>query len=290
MDVDEAWRLQRQWSVVATRTADDLNRWRSINLGLIVFGALLGALAAQTQWFPRTMTVVLGAVGAAALAVAGIIQARLLTADRIRARVGTRAASEALKGIVYQYLAGVEPFSGPDRNANLAEKVSEVERLAADHASLVAGVAPGATAVPQVNGVADYVGKRAEDQRSWHEQRTAKHKARARYWRTAELIATGAAAVLAAVGGVWHGPNLSAWVAVATTVGTAFAAHLASQQHDRIADTYARTVLSLKDAIRRFAADSATKEEAADFVANVEQVLAAQNDAWVSLFSAKSGA
>ena len=53
MDVDEAWRLQRQWSVVATKTADDLTRWRSINLGLIVLGALLGALAAQSQWFPQ---------------------------------------------------------------------------------------------------------------------------------------------------------------------------------------------------------------------------------------------
>jgi Flp pilus assembly protein TadB len=236
------------------------------------------------------MTVVLGAVGTAALAAAGTIQARLLTADRIRARVGTRAASEALKGIVYQYLARVEPFSGSDRNANPADKVSEVERLAADHASLVAGAAPGARAVPHVNGVADYLRKRAEDQRNWHEQRTAKHKAQARHWRTAELIATGAAAVLAAVGGVWHGPNLSAWVAVATTAGAAFAAHLASQQHDRVADSYARTVLSLNDAIRRFAAESATKEEAAEFVANVEQVLAAHNDAWVGLFSAKSGA
>jgi hypothetical protein len=154
------------------------------------------------------MTVVLGAVGTAALAAAGIIQARLLTADRIRARVGTRAASEALKGIVYQYLARVEPFSGSDRNANPADKVSEVERLAADHASLVAGAAPDARAVPHVNGVADYLRKRAEDQRNWHEQRTAKHKAQARYWRTAELIATGAAAVLAAVGGclAWAEP------------------------------------------------------------------------------------
>jgi SMODS and SLOG-associating 2TM effector domain 1/Protein of unknown function (DUF4231) len=290
MDVGEAWQLQRRWSVVATKTADDLNRWRSINLGLIVLGALLGALAAQSQWFPPTMTLVLGAAGAAALAVAGIIQARLLTADRIRARVVTRAGSEALKGIVYQYLAGVEPFASKNRNANLAEKVGEVERLAADHASLVAGAAPDARAVPQVNGVADYVEKRAEDQRSWHEQRTAKHKALARYWRTAELIATGAAAFLAAVGGVWHAANLSAWVAVATTAGAAFAAHLASQQHDRIADTYAQTVLSLNDAIRRFDAESATKDEAAAFVANVEQVLAAQNDAWVGLFSARSSA
>jgi hypothetical protein len=41
---------------------------------------------------------------------------------------------------------------------------------------------------------------------------------------------------------------------------------------------------------RRFVAESATKEEAAEFVANVEQVLAAQNYAWVGPFSAKSGA
>jgi hypothetical protein len=203
--------------------------------------------------------------------------------------VGTRAASEALKGIVYQYLARVEPFSGSDRNANLAEKVSEVERLAADHASLVAGAAPDARAVPHVNGVADYLRKRAEDQRNWHEQRTAKHKA-------CPLLADGRTDRYRSGRRPCGGRRCLAW---AEPVRLGRCCHdgrccvcrpLASQQHDRIADSYARTVLSLNDAIRRFAAESATKEEAAEFVANVEQVLPAQNDAWVGLFSAKSGA
>ena len=290
MDVNEAWRLHRRWSVVAAKTADDLSRWRSINLALVLLGALLGALAAQSQWFSKTVTIVLGGTAAGALAIAGIIQAKMLTADQIHARVGTRAGSEAFKGIVFQYLAGVAPFAGADRAAALAKKVSDAEGLAADCASLVAGSEPDAKEIPAVQGVADYVKKRAEEQRDWHDSRTAKHKARARNWRRAELISTGAAAALAAVGGVWHGPNLSAWVAVATTAGTAFAAHLASQQHDRIADAYARTVLTLSAALRSFDAARTTEEEAADFVAKVEQILAAQNETWVSLFSVRSGA
>ena len=287
LSVNEVWQLHRRWSLVATRTADHLDRWRSRNLALVLLGALFAALASQSQWFSQTVTVVLGAIGAATLALAGVIQARLLTADRIRARVATRAVSEALKGIVYQYLAGVEPFGGVDRNVTLVEKTNEVERLSADYALLLSGVAPDIIEVPQVKGVADYVRLRAEEQRDWHDQRTAKHREQAHSWRAAELIATAAAAVLAAVGGAWHGSNLSSWVAVATTAVTAFAAHLAGQQHERIADSYGRTVVSLNAALRSFDADRATEEEAAAFVANVEQVLAAQNETWVGLFSVR---
>jgi hypothetical protein len=286
--VEEAWRLHRRWSLVAEKTAAHLHRWRARSLALVLLGAVLGALASQSRWFSGTVTVVLGAVSAVVLALAGVVQARLLTREQARARTATRAASEALKGIVFQYLAHVAPFVGAGRDAALVEQVDEVERLSADHAALLSGVQPDGRALPQVDGVADYVRLRAVEQRDWHDQGAAAHGAQARLWRTAELIATAAAAALAAVGGAWHGSNLSAWVAVATTAGTAFAAHLATQQHDRIADSYARTVVSLESMLRHFDASSGTEEEAAAFVANVEQLLAAQNEGWVGLFTAAS--
>lgn len=290
MRVEDAWKLQRQWSVVAASCTAALDRWRSVNLVLLLLGALLGAFAAQDEWFPKRVTVTLGAVGAAALAAAGIVQSQLLTAARVRTRVGSRAAAEALKGVVFQYLARVTPFADGDRDTTLGAKVTEVEQLAADYASLVSGVQPDAKPLPVVQGVADYVRERAEEQRDWHDRRVAAHRSLARRWRVAELLATLAAAVLAAVGGVLHGPDLSAWVAVATTAGTAFAARLAGQQHERVAEAYARTVLSLNAALRSFEADTASPPEAADFVATVEQVLAAQNESWVGLFSVRSTA
>ena len=127
--------------------------------------------------------------------------------------------------------------------------------------------------------------KRAQDQADWHARRISHHERLGRLWRNVELLATASAAVLAAVGGVLHGPDLSAWVAVATTAGAAVAAHIASEQHDRIAAGYASTTEELQRLIRDFRRAGQTPEADARFVAAVERVLAAQNQSWSSLIS-----
>ncbi len=287
MKLDGVWRAHRQWAVFASHARDSLDRWRAINLSLILLGAVAGALAAQPAWFSSTATTVLGAVSGGVLAVAGVVQLRVLTPESVQRRVLARATSEALEGVAFRYLANVPSTSGRDRDSELTSAVTEVARLAGDRAVLIVGIEPDDRALPQVDGIGDYVRERAVGQRDWHEHRTADHQLRGRRWRAAEFAATAAAAVLAAVGGAWHGPNLSAWVAVTTTAAAAFAAHLASQQHDRIAASYARTVVSLNSLLDDFDPVQASVEQASRFVADVESVLAQQNDSWVSLFTAK---
>lgn len=285
MNVDEVWRTYRQWAGVTSRADESLGRWRMVNLALILFGATAGALAAQQGWLDKPVTAILGAVGAGALALAGVVQARFLSPAHVQRRVLARAVAEALKGAVFRYLADVPPTSGPDRQSELDATRAQVSRLAGDQAGLAVGTPVDEKPLPRVDGIVDYVEKRAREQRVWHERRTAGHRERARKWRGAELVATAVAAVLAAVGGVLHGPDLSAWVAVATTAVAAIGAHLATQQNDRVAESYARTVQSLDDLIGGFDGARATPEEAARFVANVESVLADQNESWVSIFT-----
>ncbi len=285
MNVHEIWRTQRQWSGVATRLSDSLNTWRVANLGLILFGAVTGALAAQQAWFARPVTVALGAASAGALALAGVIQTRFLSAERVQRRLSARAAAEALKGAVFRYLADVPSPSSSDRSSELATAATEVSQLAGAHAGLIMGAPVDDRALPQVRGIAEYVRGRAEEQRTWHATRMTDHQRRSRRWRGAELAATAAAAVIATVGAALHGPDLSAWVAVATTAAAAFAAHLASQQHDRVAESYARTVQRLNTLLANFDPTRGSPEQAAKFVANVESVLADQNDSWVSIFT-----
>jgi len=284
MDVADVWRQHRRWSIVTSRADRFLRRWRSVNFGLIVAGSALGALAAQDTWFSTTVTVALGIVGASALAVAAVLQSRVLSTEKLRERVAARATSETMKGLVFQYLAGVEPFAGADRDLALNAKVKEVRDRATARKSLTMGVEPDDKPLPSIIGIADYVRGRAEDQRNWHDRRSGDHRTLAGRWRAAEVIATAAAAVLAAAGGVLHGPDLSAWVAVATTVAAAIAAHLAVQQHERIADAYGQTVIDLDALLGDLDPAIADPARAAAFVADVERVLAAQNGAWVSLF------
>jgi hypothetical protein len=285
---EDAWQRHRQWSAAADESKKSLDQWRSRNLGVIVVGAVFGALAAQDSWFPATVTTTFGALGAAALAVAAVIQARLLGAGRVQEWVGARAASESLKSIVFQYQAGVAPFASADRESQLAAKVRDVQDRAKLLNQLMFTAKPDGRAMPTVSGIADYVVHRAQHQATWHARKVQDHQDRAKRWRAAELTATVVAAILAVVGGSLHGPDLSAWVAVATTVGAAFAAHLASSQHERIAASYASAADELQFLIDGFDAGTATPDDCASFVVDVERALATQNDGWVSLISSAS--
>ncbi len=287
MTLDDVWRTHRRFSVAASRAATTLDRWRLVNLVLILTGALLGAAATLTEALGRDATRVLGAVGALALAVAAGVQQRWLTAEQLNRRVLTRAAAESFKGLAVQYLAAVAPFDGTDRDTELVRRVEGARRRAASLAEQVAGVEPDDAPPPRIAGLADYVSDRAQQQRDWHEQRAVEHRGRADRLRRYELAMTLMAAVLVAVGAATgSAENLSPWVGVATTASAAFAAHLTARQHDRIAGSYARTAYDLDTLLSGLDPATASPAQGARFVAAVESALAAQNEAWVGLFTA----
>ena len=79
--LDLVWRRHRQWSLAANAARARLDRWRLWNLSLLVLGALAGAMAAQLVRIRRRYRV--RNVAAAALALAGFIQAKALKTDQI---------------------------------------------------------------------------------------------------------------------------------------------------------------------------------------------------------------
>ena len=91
--------------------------------------------------------------------------------------------------------------------------------------------------------------------------------------------------MLAAIAGALPGAHLAAWTAAATTIAAAFATHLAAMQHQRIATSYAVTADQLERLIVGVDAKTASADRQAQFVADVERVLAAQNEGWVDLLS-----
>jgi len=285
VSVDNAWNRQRLWSGLADAKAADLAAWRRRNLALVVVGAVCGTLATQEQWLPQTTTTVLGIVGAVVLALAAVVQGTRLNPQRVRDRVMARAASETTKSAVYQYLAGVPPYNGPDRDDALDAAMANVTQKAGRLAGEVTLATPTPRPIPSISGVIDYVTQRAQEQRSFHADRIARHQRLESRWRFAELVATIAAAVLSAIGGALEGSDLSAWVGVATTVAAALAAHLAGVQHSRIASSYGITVDDLDRLLDRFDAATASDADAAKFVTRVEAVLAKQNDSWMTMLA-----
>ena len=77
----------------------------------------------------------------------------------------------------------------------------------------------------------------------------------------------------------------TAWTAAATTIAAAFATHIAAAQHQRIAASYAVTADQLDRLIAPVDPDTTSSERQTQFVADVERILATQNEGWTDLLS-----
>jgi hypothetical protein len=283
--VEGAWRRHRQWSIAAGNGRARLERWRRINLSLLVIGAILGAVAAQSSW-PRSLTAIAAGGAALALAVAGILQQRFLNADEVARWTGARAASETLKAEVYRYRAGVAPYHDANRDSTLSAQLEAVQTKAAALALDLQQTPADDTALPEVGDFQSYVEKRARQQADWHRGKIPGHVQAAKRIRLAELAATAVAALLGAIAAALDTKGLAIWIGVATTIGAAFAAHLSATQRDRIAAGYAATADRLDLLIERLPDDPDAATQA-QFVAEVESTLAAQNESWLGLLAPK---
>lgn len=280
----EVWQKQQRWSDAAGTAQQSLNWWRLLNLALLVLGAVAAAAAAQT-WLTSAATAALAGVSAAVLAAAGFVQGSMLTSDNMSRWTGARAASEALKAETCRYLAGVEPYAGPDRDERLQAQLDTVQTRAKD---LLVGeqlATPGDDVLPPVDTFERYVENRAREQATWHRSKVAEHTKKARTLRFCQLTATAAGAVLAAIAAALPGAHLAAWTAAATTIAAAFATHVAATQHQRIAASYAATADQLERLIVGVDVNTASTGRQAQFVADAERVLAVQNNGWIDLLS-----
>lgn len=280
--LNAVWRGHRQWSKAAAAAQKSLNRWRLSNLALLVLGAVVATFAAQT-WLVSAATVTLAAVSAALLAAAGFVQGSMLTSENTSRWIGARAASEALKAETYRYLAGVSPYAAADRAAHLQAQFDTVQTRSKDLLVRQQLAAADDRGLPPVRTFESYQQGRAQEQARWHRDKIAEHMDKARKLRLCQLGATAVGAVLAAVAGALPGAHLAAWPAAATTIAAAFATHIAATQHQRVAASYASTADQLQRLVDSVDANKASPDQQAQFVADVERVLAMQNDGWVDL-------
>ncbi|HEY6688203.1 MAG TPA: DUF4231 domain-containing protein [Propionibacteriaceae bacterium] len=278
------WRRHRQWSRAANAARARLDRWRLWNLLLLVLGALAGAMAAQT-WLASGTATGFAIVAAAALALAGFIQAKALNANQTTRWTRARAASETLKAELYQYLLRVPPYAGENRAQALLAQLDIVQARAHDRLVDQQTTPADDHPAPSVRTFDDYVAHRAQDQADWHRKKSGEHARHARRLRICQLLATGLGVILSAISGFVPSWRVSTWTAAATTIAAAIGAHLAATQHQRIAAAYASTTEQLDQLIADIDPTTAIVERQAQFVADVERVLVAQNDGWMDLIS-----
>ena len=194
-----------------------------------------------------------------------------------------RALSEALKADVYLFLAGAGPFTGPDREALLRDRVDELLDTARDLSGYTLAFTPRTRPLPAVTGPESYFTERVDRQvREYFRPGAVKASRRLERSRRAELFLSLGAAVLAGIGasGV---AAATVWVGVLTTVAAAVTAHLASTRLEFLHLEYARVAGELAR-LRARANDPGA--DLPDLIARCEQVIATQNSTWVAKWTA----
>ena len=140
---------------------------------------------------------------------------------------------------------------------------------------------------PSVRTFDEYVTERARNQADWHRKKSVEHARQARTLSIWQLIATGIGIILSAITGFVPFWRPSTWTATATTIAAVLGTHLAATQHQRMTVAYAATTDQLERLIAAIDQHTATPEQQAHFVADIERVLLAQNEGWTDLISPK---
>lgn len=280
--VEDVWQRQSLWSQSAGQAKKAVNRSFTLVLGLVVAAAVLGASSAHAESGHPGPARWLAVTAAVAVAVTPLAR-RGSAADAVEAWVRMRALSEALKADVYLFLAGAGPFTGPDREALLRDRVDELLDTARDLSGYTLAFTPRTRPLPAVTGPESYFTERVDRQvREYFRPGAVKASRRLERSRRAELFLSLGAAVLAGIGasGV---AAATVWVGVLTTVAAAVTAHLASTRLEFLHLEYARVAGELAR-LRARANDPGA--DLPDLIARCEQVIATQNSTWVAKWTA----
>jgi hypothetical protein len=121
-------RDQKRWSLTAGRLKKSIGRSRIAVMMLAVVGAVLETLGAETHGSHPDNVVVIGYLGAAALALLGVIRQLRLGRERVQAWILARAASESFKKEMYLYRTSTAPYSDQQKNTSLINRRDEILR------------------------------------------------------------------------------------------------------------------------------------------------------------------
>jgi hypothetical protein len=291
----ETWRKYRGWAARARAIRVELDRWRLRVLGLTVAGAVLATLASQLPvWFGSTEGAVaaartLSALSAAAMALAAYSGRTVLDPATERQWLRARALAEGCKSECYRFAAGVPAYDGEEAGARLLGKLEQLLASGADVPAMEVKEEDAAKGMPSYPlSVRDYIAQRIRDQvDDFYRPRAAENERNAALYGRLSQGLNAAAAVLGAVGAIWGGGYLEAWVAVAGTIAAALSSYALGRRFERLAATYRVTADRLAVRLALWEVTTlARPDPAADraLVLDAEGIMAAENEAWLAEF------
>lgn len=288
----EAWDEHVAWSKAATRLKSRRTNARAIVLYLTIAGAALQTLAGTV----RSLSMPAGIAGTVALSIVPIIAGYFLKPEATRKWLRARSISEGIKSEVYTYDAGGAPYDGTNAAAKLTAKYREIRDLGKDFITERAAIALSATSAPGPLTSDQYLALRIDQQVvEYYAKKAKEYLEKAEKFRSIEVALALLAAILSAVATylsshhAGDGIQLGPWVAVLTTIGGSIAAYAAAERYDVQATTFFATSAQLQDLARDWRNSGATapSPEWSTFVRRCEEVISAENRAWMAKLEPK---
>jgi ABC-type multidrug transport system fused ATPase/permease subunit len=292
--LEHAWTRQRLWSQAAGKKRSELDCWRNRVLRLVVFGAVSATLSAELlDWgvqeeTARWLTRCLGILAAIVLALAAYFRTRKVTSQNQKLWVRARSASEAIKKEMYLHRASGPGYEGNQKDRLLLDRVTSIESKVRDIMGLLATIGtPKGTPPGGFLDIESYIKERVKDQvNGFYRPRAVEYGERIGRYRRIEFVLAGVAVVLGVLGTTALAGLSTAWVAVVTSLATAFAVHAAVSRFEYQVMSYTATAHRLEDLAARFDADQ--KVEGADddrrrqFIRDCEDAISSENKEWMT--------
>jgi hypothetical protein len=288
----------RLWSNTATYHKTAIDRLTAWSLRLAIGGAVFATAGEQLGLIVKTPNQILaqyplligsakalGVLGTVAVTLAAYLSQRAQADNRVGVWTRSRAVAESLKSVMFLYRASVQPFDGPDRAAQIGQRVEKAIQELGD----VEPRQPDSQKALDLStlSVEAYIRDRAEEQVTWYTKRARQHQVKADRCRTATSVLMGVGALLALASA---GTELSVWAPVVATITASITAFLKSQQYQILTATYTATALRLQLLLDGWKASGKTdgdKAERAAFILQCEQTMSAENGSWSALWARK---
>jgi SMODS and SLOG-associating 2TM effector domain 1/Protein of unknown function (DUF4231) len=279
--VEWAWRRQSTWSQTADNLKAGPNRQWRLRLALTVVAAALALAGSQIKAVSLPASIALAVTAALALAAVGLLRGRQ-NVEQARPWTRARSVSEAIKTEVFLYLTKSGSYDGPDHDQRLEAEVQRLEHEAGDLQRYTHGVQPRERPLPAVHDVDSYLDVRVRQSQleGYYEPKADLLRQRLQVLKAVEVTLALAAGGLAAVAAV--APGVAAWAAVVTTAAGATAAYVASQRYEFLWIEYSRTASELRRLLDRRTAADGRPLSGPELVAECEQVISVQNQAWMA--------
>jgi hypothetical protein len=284
------WSRYRVWAVTARDSKKRITRWRGVVLLLSIAGAILATLSEQSKaWSLPTngkwVTLVVGLLSAAALALAAFFAREALGTESEKKQVRARSAAEGFKSEAYLLAANAPPY---DTAGDLLSKSDRLDGAVNDLTPMTLkpeekskGVLVGSLTVE------DYLAKRVDDQiNNYYYPESVKNALKVRRGQQVTFV-LGALAVVLGVVGAAFGWAVG-WVAVISTIIAAIVANQYAGRYQFLVVSYLATATRLERLKAGWTGDDSDVEARNKFILSCEEAISIENSAWMAEWLKKS--